>query len=254
MLRSRKRPRPDEPPGAPEWMVTFSDCMTLLLTFFVLLLSFSSFDEEIFQKLKVIFADALPAVSQPDKQNKDAFLATQQIQHTEDISEGSEKPTSETGKQDHLKQESEPIDFRSRKVFLISSEKIFWGKGTAISLQGREALATIASFLKQIPSRVVISECPANSESQILPAKRTAGENRDERRAISDSQIGLLRAWAVVEYLVKKQHLDKNWFSISAASTLDARYSILDTRQESRNENQESRTLEIVLLERSIYH
>ncbi|MFB0524966.1 MAG: flagellar motor protein MotB [Phycisphaerae bacterium] len=246
MLRSRKRAGPDEPPGAPEWMVTFSDCMTLLLTFFVLLLSFSSFDEEIFQKLKVIFADALPAVSQPDKQNKDAFLATQQIQHTEDISEGSEKPTSETGKQDHLKQESEPIDFRSRKVFVISSEKIFWGKGTAISLQGREVLATIASFLKQIPSRVVISECPANSEAQIA--------NRDERRAISDSQIGLHRAWAVVEYLVKKQHLDKNWFSISAASTVDARYSILDTRQESRNDNQESRTLEIVLLERSIYH
>ena len=245
MFRTKKQP--DEPPGAPEWMVTFSDCMTLLLTFFVLLLSFSSFDEEIFQKLKVIFADALPAVSHLGEQRKDAFLPTQQIQHTEDISEGSEKPTLETGKQDHLKQEPRRdwIDFRSRKVFLISSEKIFWGKGTAISLQGREALATIASFLKQIPSRVVISECPANSESQIA--------NRDERRAISDSQIGLPRAWAVVEYLVKRQGLRKNQFSISAASTVDARYSILDTRQESRNENQESRTLEIVLLERSIY-
>ncbi len=33
----------DEPkPGAPEWMVTFADLMSLLLTFFVLLLSFSS--------------------------------------------------------------------------------------------------------------------------------------------------------------------------------------------------------------------
>ncbi len=50
----RKQQEPDEAPGAPEWMVTFSDFMTLLLTFFVLLLSFSSFDDRVFRKLKVI--------------------------------------------------------------------------------------------------------------------------------------------------------------------------------------------------------
>jgi chemotaxis protein MotB len=36
---------PDETPaGAPEWMVTFADLMSLLLTFFVLLLSFSNME------------------------------------------------------------------------------------------------------------------------------------------------------------------------------------------------------------------
>ncbi len=36
---------PDEvPAGAPEWMVTFADLMSLLLTFFVLLLSFSNME------------------------------------------------------------------------------------------------------------------------------------------------------------------------------------------------------------------
>ena len=33
------------PPGAPEWIVTFSDLTSLLVTFFVMLMSFSSFDE-----------------------------------------------------------------------------------------------------------------------------------------------------------------------------------------------------------------
>ncbi|MHC4104970.1 MAG: flagellar motor protein MotB, partial [Planctomycetota bacterium] len=46
MAREKKQVVEDEAPGAPEWMVTFSDCMTLLLTFFVLLLSFSSFDDK----------------------------------------------------------------------------------------------------------------------------------------------------------------------------------------------------------------
>ena len=57
MRRERKQPEPEQEAGAPEWMVTFSDCMTLLLTFFVLLLSFSSFDENLFRKLKSIFKD-----------------------------------------------------------------------------------------------------------------------------------------------------------------------------------------------------
>ena len=43
---------PDEPrAGAPDWMVTFADLMSLLLTFFVLLLSFSSMEVSKFNTL-----------------------------------------------------------------------------------------------------------------------------------------------------------------------------------------------------------
>lgn len=43
---------PDEvKPGAPEWVVTFGDMMTLLLCFFVLLLSFSTMEAERFKVL-----------------------------------------------------------------------------------------------------------------------------------------------------------------------------------------------------------
>ena len=41
-------PAPDVKPGAPEWLVTFADLMSLLLTFFVLLLSFSTVEEQKF--------------------------------------------------------------------------------------------------------------------------------------------------------------------------------------------------------------
>ncbi len=39
----------ESPPGAPAWMATFSDMVTLLLAFFVMLLSFSSIQESKFQ-------------------------------------------------------------------------------------------------------------------------------------------------------------------------------------------------------------
>ena len=229
MARAGKQVEEDEAPGAPEWMVTFSDCMTLLLTFFVLLLSFSSFDEKVFRKLRVIFMDALPGVSQTEEINRDAVLPTEQIEMTAELTDGSEKPTLLRGLDSNVRKET-PVDFRSRKVFSVSSETIFWGNGALISAEGRRIMTTMAAFLEEVPSRVVICE---NG-----PAGGT-------------EQLGLSRAWAVLEYLTSSQNLDKNWFSVSAGSTLAQEG--LRSGEPSRASLKSERTLEIVLLERSIY-
>lgn len=51
MLKKRKAPKPDSKnAGAPAWMVTYSDMVTLLLTFFVLLLSMSEIDKLKFEQ------------------------------------------------------------------------------------------------------------------------------------------------------------------------------------------------------------
>ena len=231
MARARKQVEEDEAPGAPEWMVTFSDCMTLLLTFFVLLLSFSSFDDKTFRKLQMIFVENLPAIGESDNRTKDSIFPPEQIQTTVNLLEGSEKPTLHQGLDDNLQKET-PADFRSRKVFSISSEKIFWGNGALISAEGRSIMTTMASFLKEVPSRVVICEND--------PAGKGGAE-----------QLGLSRAWAVLEYLTSSQNLDKNWFSVSAGSTLAQEG--LRSDEPSRASLKSERTLEIVLLERSIY-
>lgn len=229
----KKQSEPDEAPGAPEWMVTFSDCMTLLLTFFVLLLSFSSFDDNVFMRLKVIFAKSFTSVSLSAEKNRDAFLPPTEFRHTEDLDKGSEKPTLTRGATDNLKQETEPADFHNRKVFLVPSGRIFWGKGTAISRQGHGILSVMASFLKEVPNRVVIAENARGSDK-------------------NSKQSGLPRAWAVMEYLTATQGLDKKQFSISAASTVTQE--ILKTDESTSSGAQEERMLEIVLLERSIYN
>jgi chemotaxis protein MotB len=210
-------------------MVTFSDCMTLLLTFFVLLLSFSSFDEAIFKKLKIIFADALPSVGLPNKQNRDAFRDAEQIKPIEDIGEGSEKPTLKNGQDDGFLEDTEPVDFRSRKVFFISSDEVFWGKGAAISRQGRNVLGNLGAFLREVPGRAVISENgPVNESSE---------------------QLGLTRAYAVLEYLATREGLDKKRFSISAASTVPQQNFEKGDETAGRN-----RMFEVVLLERNIFN
>ena len=50
-MASRKKPDPPEEEGAPAWMNTYGDMVTLLLTFFVLLFSFSTIDAKKWEEI-----------------------------------------------------------------------------------------------------------------------------------------------------------------------------------------------------------
>lgn len=236
-MASRKQKPPEEDAGAPEWMVTFSDCMTLLLTFFVLMLSFSSFDDKAVRMWKKIFERQF-SFDEKSTIEKDALIPTNIVQETsENLEKGSEKPTLERGTQENLVKDTEPTDFRNRKIFLISSDEIFYGKGALISLEGRRILAVMASFLREMPAvRIVVSE-----------------NGQDDAK---NKRLGLNRGWAVMEYMTKKQSLDKQQFSIAAASTTKAEVDANPANDELQDieDTKAERMLEIVLLERSIYN
>ena len=192
----RERKAAEQETGAPEWMVTFSDCMTLLLTFFVLLLSFSSFDDRIFYKLRVIFSEELLSVDSEMHPDRDALVDPVDFLYMEELDQGSEAKTvgqNEVGKQDT---EDKPRDFSKQKVFVIASDEVFLGEGTVLSPYGREQLAAMAAFLKTMPNRVVISE---TSKGQ-------------------DGDLGLRRACSVLNYLADTKGLERGRFSISGDS------------------------------------
>ncbi len=58
MSKKQRKPKKVEE-GAPLWMTTYSDMVTLLLTFFVLLLSFSTVEKEKFEQALVSIKDAM---------------------------------------------------------------------------------------------------------------------------------------------------------------------------------------------------
>ncbi len=212
---AKKNQDTDGGQGAPEWMVTFSDCMTLLLTFFVLLLSFSSFDEKEFFKRTSCFRGAFSSISGRWRQSKDSLLRERPIQPTREPEQGSEKPTLRRGQKNRAKKETQPRDFRGHKVFVLPSSRLFWAKGAVLSFEGRKTLSLIAALLKTIPNRVVISETGPDDDS-----------------------FNIDRAWSVLKFFTQDQGLDAGRFNISAASLTG------DTLAE--------RKVEIVLLERSI--
>ena len=54
--------------GAPGWVVTFGDMMSLLLTFFILLLSFATLDRVQFDKLSGVLKEGFGVISRTDTQ------------------------------------------------------------------------------------------------------------------------------------------------------------------------------------------
>ncbi len=214
-------------------MVTFSDCMTLLLTFFVLLLSFSSFDDLIYWRLKIIYSEALPAITPVTRSNRDSVRQETQIETIQELARGSEKPTLERGETEGLLKEKHSTDAEGGKVVLIPSRKVFWAKGKAISSDGRSFLSLLARFIANTRNRIVISEHGPPTEPD-------------------NPNYGLPRAWAVTQFLTKTYGLPQSRFSISATTTLPR--DNVGSGGSTVSSIERGRTLEIVFLDRSIHN
>jgi chemotaxis protein MotB len=226
MAREKKDCVEEENSGAPEWMVTFSDCMTLLLTFFVLLLSFSSFsDVSNYRKMTVSFADRFSSVTESPADRRAMLSASVTENAKKEVEQGSEirSAIEGPGEEGGLEHTEEP-DFREKKIFVVASDRIYWGKGVVLSALGRAILGDMASFINEMPNRVVISECDAGGLS-------------------SGDEVGLQRAWSALDYF-KRSGVKMDRLSISSASTI---------MNESETSTEKKRTFQIVLLERNVY-
>jgi hypothetical protein len=216
----KQKPQQEESgEGAPLWIISFADMISLLMAFFVMLTTFSGFGPGETAKLqKVGIATLAPNYYggwykfQPKEAVGPQTIAAGQIE------KGSEKPTLEETQGSGLMAETEPVDFRTHKIILIKSKKMFWATGTTLSKDGRDFLNTMALFAGKMPERIVVSENGPGG----------------------DPQLGLLRAISAVKYLNSKG-IPKDRCSISMIGM------VLD-----RNSDTE-RMFEIALLDETAY-
>ncbi|TFG48711.1 MAG: hypothetical protein E4H40_04210, partial [Candidatus Brocadiia bacterium] len=195
----------------------FSDCMTLLLTFFVLLLSFASFGEHVLQNLGSSFAEYLPDIGLINIAERESVFDDPLVKYSERLSSGSESRPKDEVSADNFVAETTPLDFTNLKVFTVASDEIFWGNGAVVSKDGKELLDAFVYFVRSVPSRLVISE-------------HGTGDHDD---------IGMERGWSVLAYMTDNG-VDINKISISSMKM---------TEKAAGSE----RILEFTLLDKDVY-
>jgi flagellar motor protein MotB len=236
-MTGHKRQASDGGPSAPIWLLSFSDCMTNLLTFFVLLVAFSSYGNDERQNIRALGEAMRKTFSGFTKSNpidNNAVVPTNQIWAADEPAYGSEKPsvtTTSDATEGVLRGLPETRGYENCRALLMPSERAFLGKSMVLSPEGRHIMALIASFLKDVPGRVVVSEHGPDADG-------------------IGAQMGLSRAWAVIEVLKAQQGIELDRCSISTASTLTTKD--LGENDSPSGQQRDERMLEIILVGRSV--
>jgi chemotaxis protein MotB len=195
MARKEKEPFKEEvPEGAPAWMLTFCDCMTLLLTFFVLLLSFSSFDEGSLQRLNGAMQFASHSSISPNQDMLDAAVSVEVQPMQDDTKDGSEKrrdPDNKKIVKNPKKAEIPPTAdaYDAETILNIPISELFVGNSKIVTAQGKERLKTIVSYLNELPRYVVIGESlPKESDIKADPHRSWAVMKFIEQQGVPAEQ------------------------------------------------------------------
>ena len=202
MSKASKRQSGDDGPGS-DWMVTFSDCMTLLLTFFVMLLSFSSFDPRDLTNVLEGFEQASRAsLFDNTRPPRESYLPDDEsvVDRTE---VGSEMPTHDRlSATQSPRPPEDPLSsdaYRDRRVLGIPSDLLFWGRGAALKQDASLVLGEVARFLRVMDCRVTIREiggpglAPETSLRRAVAVMRYFTDNEDlpaERFVVSTAGPG----------------------------------------------------------------
>ena len=155
---AREKKPEEKSGGAPAWMMTYGDMMSLLLTFFVLIVSFSTIQEAGFKAalgslqaaLGVLMQNTNPfvleAIRHPEKLY--AFLSSKMKQTTGDISD----------KLNFVSQMKDAqVRYDEQGIHIILPTNVLFESGTAdIKQESHEGLKKIGAFLYENHSKIVV--------------------------------------------------------------------------------------------------
>ncbi|MCP5067743.1 MAG: OmpA family protein, partial [bacterium] len=221
-----------EEPTAPAWMATFGDLMSLLLTFFILLLSFASMDAQRFAEVSGSVRDAFGVQT---------IIAGKFEALADDMISLNDRPTSshisviniQTRQRSDIKKMAQRIkasiaakrmdrlievDETPRGVVIrVPGELMFTSGSTELRVESLVFLQEIASLINGTPDTVAIE-----GHTDSSPSSSTT----------SNWQISTARAVATLEFLVDVARVDPARLLVSGFA---------DTRPIASNEDAEGR-------------
>ncbi|MBW1863893.1 MAG: OmpA family protein [Deltaproteobacteria bacterium] len=205
--------------GSPSWLVTFSDLSTLLLTFFVLLLSMSSMDDRSLKSMFTNFTSACGILYFKEYgeiyRPKDVLIEglydklkdTLVVKRSDDIAKDLVSETEETF---YEKLSGLVImDLKDGKGFkMIFGQKLLFSSGSAEIKKGiKPILGQVAKFIKA-------------SAYQIYIDGHTDNVPIHSAEYPSNEDLSLERAFNIMNYLVKKEGVLPNSIALAGYGEL----------------------------------
>lgn len=193
-MSRRKKPAESGGGGAPGWMTTFSDLMSLLLTFFILLFSMSSVSPEKFSSaassIQSVFSgssggstildgsDVLENIAQQYIENKDIYDTVSDYLESQEL--GSDVS----------------VSMDSKGVFVEMKEAILFEPGSAdLKDEGIEVLNKLKGLINEFRNDLVIE-----GHTDDVPSK--------SGRFPTNWELSTARAVSVVRYMAEVEGID----------------------------------------------
>jgi chemotaxis protein MotB len=257
MKRRERRKKIDK--GAPKWMVTYSDMVTLILVFFILLFSMSQIDTTKFQVISESFRNRMIFDFSPSPVPMENPSTEEKGQTSNELDEQPlpvDEEEKETGENDDTSQTNDSLDDlmvevenyldqnelnnvvsanrSERGVVLVLQDSILFDPGEADILPSALPFLTkVGNLLSQI-------------DNQVKVEGHTDNVPMSSYRFPSNWELSGARASSVVRFLVEENGLPENRFAIAGYS---------DTRPVASNDNavnrSKNRRVEIVIIENS---
>ena len=205
----KKKKKAEQPEAA--WLVTFSDIMTLLLTFFVLLLSMSSMDQSIIEQISTVFRGRIAFMSTRTSGRVDKRI--------ELVKEAIKKPWEILEKKERIKdllfpdtvlppeinrstlEENLEVLVRPEGVALVLTDKLLFPLGeTDLNPEAKAILRQVSRLIRIWPAPVNISGYTDDIPSTERGNLYISGE----------------RAMSVLDFFLENMGLAPKRFSVSA--------------------------------------
>lgn len=249
----KRRPiKKKEDKGAAKWLVTYSDMVTLILVFFILLFSMSNIDQIKFEAVAQSFEDRmvldfLPSIvpnSHPPEDGDSGGSGAGGQDGEDDLEDPIDY--SNVDEEEYLNQQQEEEALNNlvhhideyldeyglndiitasrmeRGVLLVLQDSIFFDMGEAVILdEGKPFLEELGSLFSQIPNDIKVEG-------------HTDNRPINTYRYPSNWELSGARASSVVRYLIDEFELSQSRFSISGYG---------DTRPAVPNDSEENMTL-----------
>lgn len=201
----RRKPREESSSNSGSWLTTYSDMVTLLLAFFVLMFAFSSVDElkfsqiiSAFQNYLGVFSDGQSVMESPGPLPYEYSDMGQQQLHQlfDDLSEFVEAEGLE----------GVELELEERGLIVRFAEQVFFDLGQAdLKAEALVILGTLAESLKELPNPLRVEGHTDNWPIQTA-------------RFPSNWELSVHRATSVVRYLIEEEDFDPDKLSVAGYS------------------------------------